>query len=110
MTKLVGLFDCQFRGGRAEAAPKTRVEATDRATMADMNGVSVDEEQDPVMPRTTLGQEDLDKYFPSVEVPEAVDAGDPLADQVDHTLEAGLHTVDELVKALATQGNRRHLR
>ena len=110
LIKLVGLFDCRFRGGRADAAPKTRVEATERATMADMNGVSTDEEQDPFMPHTTLPQDELDRYFPSVEVPEAVDAGDPLADQVDHTLEAGLRTVDELVKALAEQGNRKHLR
>ena len=110
LIKLVGLFDCRFLGGRADAAPKTRVEATERATMADMNGVSTDEEQDPFMPHTTLPQDELNRYFPSVEVPEAVDAGDPLADQVDHTLEAGLRTVDELVKALAEQGNRKRFR
>ena len=77
LTKLVGLLDRKFFGGRADAAPKTRVESTKRVTMADMHSVDSDDEMGPFMPRTMLTQADLDIHFPPVEVPEAVDAGDP---------------------------------
>ena len=51
---------------------------------------------------------DLDVYFPPVEVPEAVDAGDPLEAARDQTFEAGMDTVAKLVKAMGEQGRRRH--
>ena len=110
LMKLVELFDCKFSGGRASIAPETRQEATGRTTMADINGLSNDSEKDPIMPHLLMDKGDLDVHFPSVEVPEAVDAGDPFEHYVDPTLEAGLRTVDSLCKALAEQGRRRHLK
>ena len=34
MEKLIVLFDCQFKGGRAETAPLTRTGASDKKTIA----------------------------------------------------------------------------
>ena len=56
------------------------------------------------------GPQGSGRHFPPIEVPEAVDAGDPFENFVDQTLEAGMQTVDDLVKALGEQGRRRHLR
>ena len=109
LIKLVELFDCKFLGGRSEAAPKTRVEATQKLTMADINEV-IQDKSAPYMPHTLMRKEDLDVYFPAVEVPEAVDAGDPLENVRDQTFEAGMDTVAKLVKAMGEQGRQRHLR
>ena len=109
LAKLVGLFDCKFLGGRAESAPETRVEATKKVTMADINEV-ISDTSAPYMPHTLLRKEDLDTHFPSVEVPEAVDAGDPHEGAVDQTFQAGMNTVAKLIKAMGEQGRRRHLK
>ena len=109
LAKLVELFDCKFLGGRAESAPETRVEATKKVTMADINEV-ISDTSAPYMPHTLLCKEDLDKRFPSIEVPEAVDAGDPHEGLVDPIFEAGMDTVSKLLKAMGEQGRKRHLR
>ena len=107
--KLVELFDCKFSDGRAETAPRTRAEGTQKRTMAEMNAV-IEDTSEPYMPHTLMTDAELDTYFPSVIVPEAVDAGDPMEDVVDPMLESGLRTVDALIQALGEQGRRRNLR
>ena len=40
LVSLTGLFDCEFRGGRAEAAPRARTAAGAKTTMAEANVVT----------------------------------------------------------------------
>ena len=103
------LFDCKFSDGRAQVAPKTRQETTQKRKMAEMVSV-IEDTSHPYMPHTLMTEAELNVYFPPVVVPEAVDAGDPFENAVDATLESGMRTVDELVKALGEQGRRRNLK
>ena len=107
LMKLTALFDCRFTGGRAAAAPQTRTSAAPRVTMAE--AMTVDEAvAEPFMPHVSLSAADLDRLYPSVTVPEAVDAEDG-NDLEDQTLNEGLRQVEELVQACAEQGRRRRL-
>ena len=67
------------------------------------------EEHDPLMPHTVFTHEELDAQYPSISVPEAIDAGDPYCDVQDATLASGLKTVSELVKACSEQGRKKRL-
>ncbi len=105
--KLTALLDCRFTGGRAAAAPQIRTSAAPRVTMAE--AMTVDEAvAEPFMPHVSLSAADLDRLYPSVTVPEAVDAEDG-NDLEDQTLNEGLRQVEELVQACAEQGRRRRL-
>ena len=63
---------------------------------------------EPFMPHVSLSAVDLDRLYPSVTVPEAVDAEDG-NDLLDQTFNEGLKQVEELVQACAEQGRRRRL-
>ena len=63
---------------------------------------------EPFMPHVSLSDADLDRLYPGVTVPDAVDAEDG-NDPVDQTLNEGLRQVEELVQACAEQGRRRRL-
>jgi len=107
LMKLTALFDCRFASGRADAAPQTRTSTAPRVTMAE--AMTVDEVvAEPFMPHVSLSAVDLDRLYPSVTVPEAVDAEDG-NDPTDQTLNEGLRQVEELVQACAEQGRRRRL-
>jgi hypothetical protein len=107
LMKLTALFDCRFASGRAVAAPQTRTSTAPRVTMAE--AMTVDEVvAEPFMPHVSLSAADLDRLYPSVTVPEAVDAEDG-NDPTDQTLNEGLRQVEELVQACAEQGRRRRL-
>ncbi len=108
LMKLVGLFDCRFRGGRAEAAPQTRTTASSKTTMAGAYTVH-SEDGDPMMPHTVFTSKELDAQYPPVSVPEAVDAEDPYSGMEDATLASGLKTASQLVKACNGQGRKRRL-
>ena len=73
----------------------------------EINEMEDAEEHKLIMPHNTYTSERLDELYPAVEVPEAVDAGDPLADVHDHFLEAGLREADEIMKAAELRGRRR---
>ena len=73
LMKLVDLFECAFRGGRAESAPRTRTNPSGKTTMADMNAVNDhdddhDDEPSPVMPHKDCSPEELDRNYPRIEV------------------------------------------
>ena len=79
LMKLVDLFECAFRGGRAESAPTMRTHPSGKITMADMNGLSrgdddgdegQDEEADPVMPHKEYSAKELDSKYPPLKVPD----------------------------------------
>ena len=77
LDKLVELFDCQFRGGRAEAAPQTRTGASDKKTIAraDASVHSVSE-HGPSMPHVQLTEEEIAKHYPSLEAVDDLDLPD----------------------------------
>ena len=107
LMKLTALFDCRFASGRAAGAPQTRAGATPKTTMAE--AMTVDEvAAEPFMPHVSLSRVDLDRLYPSVTVPSAVDAEDG-NDIEDATLQEGLRQVKDLVRACAEQGRKRRL-
>jgi len=73
LSKLVALFNGEFRGGRAAAAPQLRKTEGTKVTMADghldLGAVTQPEEHDPIMPHLVMNTEELDKNYPAMEVP-----------------------------------------
>ena len=113
MMVLTALFDCQFRGGRAKAAPQMRATPGTKRTMAEANAVDEHEEHSEaktVMPHLVHGEPALRKLYPPLEVPEAVDATDPQDDDGDGLVEAGNAIVRGIVEATEQHGRRRRLR
>ena len=106
---LTSLFDCQFRGGRAESAPLLREVPSNKLSMADTCAVETPEGQVPFMPHLRHRGEELDALFPSLVVPEAVDAEDPQATEVEPLLEEGLRVAADIVRSVEEQGRRRRL-
>ena len=106
---LTGLFDCHFRGGRAESAPMLREVPSNKLSMADTCGVGTPEGPAPFMPHLQYAGEELDALFPPLEVPAAVDADDPQALEVETLLEEGLRVAGDIVKSVEEQGRRRKL-
>ena len=106
---LTSLFDCQFRGGRAESAPLLREVPSNKLSMADTCAVETPEGPVPFMPHLRHRGEELDALFPSLVVPEAVDAEDPQATEVEPLLEEGLRVAADIVKSVEEQGRRRKL-
>ena len=51
----------------------------------------------------------LDRLYPPMAVPEAVDAGDPQQDEDDPILVEGYRLASELVRFCNSQGRKRHL-
>ena len=111
LMKLVDLFDCKFTGGRASVAPLTRTTTTPKLTMAEANSLEESSELsgDPEMPHLLHDPERLSELFPPVQVPDAVDAADPFAEEGDQMLDAGVRTVADLMRACSEQGRRRRL-
>ena len=77
--------------------------------MADTCGVGTPEGPLPFMPHLRHSGEELDALFPPLEVPEAVDAEDPQALEVETLLEEGLRVAADIVKTVEEQGRRRKL-
>ena len=65
--------------------------------------------QETIMPHNVFSEEALDDIYPPIEVPEAVDAEDPLDDDQDCMYKAGMNTVNDLMYHLSAQGRRRKL-
>ena len=112
MSNLVSLFDCSFRGGRAESAPQTRAVGNERVTMAEADVHShematVDHEI--IFPHIKYTPRDLDRLYPTITAPEAMDADDPQNTEVDPILESGLRSAHDLVQAGLEQGRLRRL-
>ena len=122
LMKLVELFSCEFRGGRAEAAPLTRTAAGSKATISDaMRGregaakpqgetyAVQSQPDDPIMPHNVYDADTIDRLYPSIEVPDELDADDPEDPENDPMYKAGMCTVDDLMYHLSVQGRKRKL-
>ena len=108
--KLTGLFDCDFRGGRAASAPQTRASASTRTTMAEAYTVgagSEGEHQDPLMPHRVLDREELDRQYPSIEVHEEENLKDYGDAQDDPMVAAGSKVIEEIQRKAEDHGRRR---
>ena len=114
MSKLVDLYNCKFRGGRAAAAPQVRQTPGTRMTIGDAtaamavdSGVAIEESIDPIMPHSVYSPEELRRRYPPLEVPKAVDDGDPLGDLQDEFELEGMKEADEIMAEARERGRRR---
>jgi len=115
---LVRLLDCHFLDGRASAAPTMREGTSTKRTMADaeargLTGSVDDDFAIPVMPHLCMDTAQLERSYPSMAAPQAVDDPDLQSDDLDVTLQCGYsiardiaETMDELGRARA-HGRRR---
>ena len=92
---LVTLFDCHFRSGRTESVPKMRTEAADKKTISDADLAAVEERL--IFPHLEYARPELDRLYPPMALPEAVDAGYPQQDEDDPLLVEGYRLAKELV-------------
>ena len=61
------------------------------------------------MPHLEHSKEEPDRLHPSISAPEAVDEGDPQAEEQEPLLEEGLRLAKDLVRTVEEQGRRRRL-
>ena len=101
------LFDCKFKGGRPDAAPQLRTVPSTKVTIA--NTCLAEVEIRAAMPHLEHSKEELDRLHPSISAPEAVDEGDPQAEEREPLLEERLRLAKDLVKTVEEQGRRRRL-
>ncbi len=102
---LTELFDCNFRGGRPDAAPRLREVPSNKVTMTDTCVAEV--EARPSMPPLEHSKEELERLYPCIPVPKAVDDGDLQAGEREPLLEEGLRLAKDLVNTVEEQGRRR---
>ena len=81
--------------------------ATSELTMADT--CAIETETKPSMPHLEHSKEELERLYPGIPVPKAVDDGDPQAGERDPLMEEGLRLAKDLVKTVDEQGRRRRL-
>ena len=104
---MVTLFDCHFRGGRAESAPKMRTRVADKKTISEADLATVVERL--IFPHLEYARPLLDRLYPPMAVSDAVDDGEPQQDEDDPILVEGYRLARELVEACDTQGRKRRL-
>jgi len=131
LIKLVSLFDCDFRGGRAETAPQLRTTPSSRMTMGDatltvssnkelrevpFDRTQADKEEwcenrneELVIPHLVYKEEELTVLYPRLTVPTAVDAEDPLNDDDDCLVKAGDIVIKDLEEKTAVYGRRKRM-
>jgi len=69
LAALVKLLGCEYRDGRAQAAPLTRTTETGKATIGEVHSL----DDAPDMPHLRLAQHDLASCYPSLVAPDDVD-------------------------------------
>ncbi len=117
---LVRLYDCEFRDGRAESAPKLRRGESGKQTLANedrLNAVSEkersqeeeeEEEAMPWMPHTSLNRQELDDRFPSLQAPDDESLEDVVRDGDDPLLQYGHKIAQRITEDMAVRGRTRH--
>jgi hypothetical protein len=107
---LTKLFECEFKDGRAESAPKVRETSRQKVTMADVLALTEGgpeeqgEEMKPVMPHRVYDDAALDYLYPPLA---AVDPVDDEDDVPDSLLQKGLKVASRIIKEAADHGRRR---
>ena len=109
LMQLTKLYSCDFRGGRAECAPQVRKTPGSKMTMGEAYNLDEGEGRGPIMPHLMYSEEQLEQFYPPLQVPEAVDVDDPLNDDDDEMIKTGNILIKELIEATARQGRRRRM-
>ena len=123
LQQLVKLFDCEYRDGRAESAPKLRKGASDKSTMAKGTAdgdvdlvqrvlqVGPQEEEEPAgrpwMPHVALNHEEMDQQFPSLTAPEHDGLDDADRDENDAMLRYGQSIARSIADGMVRHGRTR---
>ena len=111
LAKLMVLFEGDFRGGRAESAPKMRAGLGTRTTLAEANTVGQDDHDgpaDPIMPHRNMSQQQFDATYPPLDVPPHHDH-DYEVDQEDRLLSAGKKIAEKIAHDAKTYGRRKQV-
>ena len=117
LIKLVKLFECTFRGGRAESAPQTRRSPGSKVTMAqaeegdEIHAMGLQSAgakggpTDPVMPHREHGRAELDRLYPPIDVPD--DDHNELQEREDDMVKAGEKVIKDIMEDAEARGRRR---
>ena len=84
-----------------------RTEVADKKTISDADLATVGERL--IFQHLEYARPLLNRLYPAMAVPDAVDAGDPQQDEDDPILVEGYRLAKELVEACSIQGRRRRL-
>ena len=123
LEKLVELFDCQFREGRAASAPAMRTGASDKQTIADadrpgkarskpLSGDSALStvragQCGPWMPHNELDNKELDLAYPSLEAVEELKLDDLTRLEDDLLYGVGMKIVQAILDEMSVNGRTR---
>ena len=110
------LQGCAYRGGRAESAALTRTQglqkelglndpalSTCQAPVASDNVPDSTVLLDPVMPHLVFSADELDRRYPSIDIPEHVTLRET-EDQADRMLEIGEPIIEDIVRRAGDYG------
>ena len=106
LMKLVSLFDCEFRGGRADSAPQIRAGSGVKITMADADTMKV-EDDETVIPHLRYRDEEMDRLYPRLEAPEDFEEEEEESDEEEWIKGRGRAAVRELEEKTMKEGRRR---
>jgi len=106
MAGLVRMLGCEYRGGRAEAAPLTRTASTGRTTMAEADVNTT--EFDQMMPHLAHTREELDARHPAMNVPQEIaDDKEDGWSTWDGIARRGEEIVKDIMEKMTRDGRRR---
>ena len=105
LAALVQLLGCEYRDGRAKAAPLTRTTEGGRATIGEAFVV----EERPCMPHMEFTQQELDSEYPPIVAPEDLDcSGEAEHDSWDLCQKLGLKVIEAIRNKAASVGRKRY--
>jgi hypothetical protein len=108
LEKLTALYDCHFKGGRAETAPQTRTAASDKRTIAEADSaVAAVQEHEPCMPHNLLTTQQLQEQYPSLEAVEDLDLPDLSKLEDEQLYSAGMRVVQDILREMSEVGRTR---
>ena len=110
--KLVNLYDCHFKDGRAEVAPALRQGQSDKQTLGKAEReakrlsvlASVGTDGQPYMPHNCIPAADLDRRFPNLEPVPEVPLDDLTRLEDDALYAAGMEIVQNILEEMAVVG------
>ena len=116
LMKLVSLYDCFFREGRAETVPKLRTGESGRTTIAEADAGAQEEvgaaeeqqeETQPRMQHVELSGAALGAEYPSLEAPEEELLQDMTNLEDDALYNKGMKIVQGIIQDMVAHGRRR---
>ena len=111
------LFDCKYREGRVETAPKLRAGASEKRRIAEADGDKIGalEAEEKTgspsrarMPHNELASDELDSMFPSLQATDGPQLEDLVRLEDDLLYSAGMHEVQRIVDDMRNNGRTRH--